>query len=76
MANKRKKASAADAQAVQNRKEAEAAMGVERGTQTDRRVARGTAKGGVAATAAKRLKRIKRAERAGSRGPFKAIGDR
>lgn len=70
MANRRK-VGARDAANVKERQETEAAMGVERGSPTSRRIARGIAKGGTAATAARRLARIEREKRAGSRGPFK-----
>jgi len=46
-------------------------MGLERGTATSRRIARGLAKGGLAAQAARRLQRIEEEKRRGSRGPFK-----
>jgi hypothetical protein len=67
----REQASNVDAQAILDRQEAERAMGVERGSATSRRVARGTGRGGIAAKAAKRLARIEREKRRGSRGPFK-----
>ena len=76
MATTRKKAGAADAEAVKVRQEAESAMGVERGTPASRRIARGRAKGGLAARAAENLARDARATRAGKRGVFKPLQDR